>query len=373
MSKRYLQWGYDSFKDTKTGEISDDHIHILNKQAERIAELEAKLAESEENNKLLEMQLQDMERSKLSWENQYFTLYNTLKNYREVTEKKHLLDEKEWQDYCAFKHIEPQIKGCLDREREYEKQLAEKDKAIENRQTMCESVVQTCKNDKEEIERLNKQLETQENTITNLVEDNRASQEWYKKQIAELEEQLENVIVPKFKIGQEVFYIAPKRQIVKASVIGCFEDGLIVQCKNRSFIKLLNENVFVCEEDAKIGIEKYYKSIHKNYNRNKLNNVYRKMKDRCYNPKSLSYINYGAIGITVCDEWKNSYNKFKAWAENNGYEEDIMPNGRNRLTLDRIDNTKGYCPSNCRWVTQKDQQNNRRNNRNIKLEELKGE
>ena len=191
--------------------------------------------------------------------------------------------------------------------------------------------------------------------------------------IAELEEQLANSITPKYKIGQEVFYIAPKRQIVKASVIGCFEDGLIVQCKNRIFIKLLNENVFVCEEDAKIGIEKYYKSIHKNYNRNKLNNVYRKMKDRCYNPKSLSYINYGAIGITVCDEWKNSYNEFKTWAENNGYEEDIMSNGRNRLTLDRIDNTKGYCPSNCRWVTQKDQQNNRRNNRKAKLEELQGE
>ena len=48
----------------------------------------------------------------------------------EESEKKHLIDEKEWQDYCAFKHIEPQIKGCLDREREYEKQLAEKDEEI---------------------------------------------------------------------------------------------------------------------------------------------------------------------------------------------------------------------------------------------------
>lgn len=46
MSKRYLQWGYDSFKDTKTGEISDNHIHILNKQAERITELEEQLANS---------------------------------------------------------------------------------------------------------------------------------------------------------------------------------------------------------------------------------------------------------------------------------------------------------------------------------------
>ena len=99
---------------------------------DKISDLEAKLAESEENNKLLEMQLQDMERSKLSWENQYFTLYNTLKNYREVTEKKHLLDEIEWQDYCAYKHIEPQIKGCLDREKELKQQLTEKDEEIKD-------------------------------------------------------------------------------------------------------------------------------------------------------------------------------------------------------------------------------------------------
>lgn len=70
-----------------------------------------------------------------------------------------------------------------------EAKLAEKYKAIENWQTMYESVVQTCHNDKEEIERLNKQLATQEKTITNLVEDNRASQEWYKKQLEEKEKE----------------------------------------------------------------------------------------------------------------------------------------------------------------------------------------
>ena len=47
-------------------------------------------------------------------------------------EKMHLLDEKEFQYYCAYKQIEPEIKGCLDRERDYKKQLAEKDKEIES-------------------------------------------------------------------------------------------------------------------------------------------------------------------------------------------------------------------------------------------------
>ena len=46
--KRYLQWGYDSFKDTKTGEISDNHIHLLNKQDEQISDLEAKLTEKDQ-------------------------------------------------------------------------------------------------------------------------------------------------------------------------------------------------------------------------------------------------------------------------------------------------------------------------------------
>ena len=74
---------------------------------------------------------------------------------------------------------------------ELKQQLAEKDKAIENWQTIYESVVQTCHNDKEEIERLNKRLETQENIITNLVEDNRASQEWYRKQLVEKDKEIE--------------------------------------------------------------------------------------------------------------------------------------------------------------------------------------
>ena len=47
MSKRYLQWGYDSFKDNKTGEICDNYIDLLNQQDKRIAELEEQLSEKE--------------------------------------------------------------------------------------------------------------------------------------------------------------------------------------------------------------------------------------------------------------------------------------------------------------------------------------
>ena len=88
--------------------------------------------------------------------------------------------------------------------------------------------------------------------------------------------------------------------------------------------------------------------------KSRLNRIYHAMKTRCYYPNAQGYKNYGGRGITVCDEWKNDFNSFKLWALNNGYADS--------LTIDRIDNSKGYCPENCRWVSMKAQCNNYRHN-----------
>lgn len=83
--------------------------------------------------------------------------------------------------------------------------------------------------------------------------------------------------------------------------------------------------------------------------------VWRGIKARCNNPNCKAYSNYGGRGITVCDEWNNSFESFMEWAVSNGYNES--------LSIDRIDNDKGYYPYNCRWVDVYVQANNMSHNK----------
>lgn len=87
---------------------------------------------------------------------------------------------------------------------------------------------------------------------------------------------------------------------------------------------------------------------------------FKHMMARCYNKKNKDYYLYGEKGITVCNEWKLDRNKFCEWAFNNGYKKE--------LTLDRIDNKKGYFPENCRWVDRTTQARN--SGRNVLTIEL---
>ena len=87
----------------------------------------------------------------------------------------------------------------------------------------------------------------------------------------------------------------------------------------------------------------------------RLYKIYKGMKRRCYTTKDESVArNYKNRGIGICSEWLEIYINFKRWAINNGY--------KDNLSIDRINNDKGYSPDNCRWVTRRQQANNKRTN-----------
>lgn len=83
----------------------------------------------------------------------------------------------------------------------------------------------------------------------------------------------------------------------------------------------------------------------------KLYHVWDTMNQRCSNPNSTKYSEYGGRGIVVCDDWKEPY-LFMGWALLNGYKE--------TLTIERVDPDKGYCPDNCTWIPAADQALNKR-------------
>lgn len=88
----------------------------------------------------------------------------------------------------------------------------------------------------------------------------------------------------------------------------------------------------------------------------RLYSIWQGMKQRCNNPKSFGYKYYGAKGIKVCDLWLESFEEFSSWSFANGYTDtpkhfdDPIWGHSYKLTIDRMDPTKDYCPQNCRWI-----------------------
>lgn len=118
------------------------------------------------------------------------------------------------------------------------------------------------------------------------------------------------------------------------------------------------------------GCKKYEsKNVKHGKRHTRIYNIWSNIKARCTNPNEKAYPYYGRKGITICDEWRNDFMSFYNWSMEHGYNDE--------LTIDRINNQKGYQPDNCRWITFLEQQRNKTNNvlinyneKNITLSEL---
>lgn len=88
----------------------------------------------------------------------------------------------------------------------------------------------------------------------------------------------------------------------------------------------------------------------------RLYQVWSLMKQRCELPSNNRYYAYGALGVRVCPEW-HDFITFQKWAYENGYD---PGSPRGACTIDRIDPEGNYCPENCRWVSMKIQNSNKR-------------
>lgn len=133
------------------------------------------------------------------------------------------------------------------------------------------------------------------------------------------------------------------------------------ECGNFSVVSaanLKNNAVKSCgclqREEAQKTTNKH--KIHGKKN-SRIYRIWSSMKSRCSHPSVNGYERYGGRGIKVCDEWKDDFLSFYEWSQKNGYSD--------KLTIDRINVNGDYSPSNCRWISWKEQSRNTRTNHNI--------
>ena len=112
------------------------------------------------------------------------------------------------------------------------------------------------------------------------------------------------------------------------------------------------------EKQNTVPIGNKYGETH-GYSNEKLYAKFTGMKQRCYNPNTDRYKNYGGRGIGICNDWLQNPNNFYKWAYENGY--------HFGMSIERKDINKGYSPENCTFIPMEDQSKNRTDTHMISL------
>lgn len=147
------------------------------------------------------------------------------------------------------------------------------------------------------------------------------------------------------------FYVKLKRSPAAAVVCEC-DCGTVFVVRCLSVLNGVTQSCGCLHRDRVVA------SIGKHFGTyTRLYNIWCKMIARCHTKSDHAWRWYGARGIAVCGEWRSSFEIFREWAGQNGYTDE--------LTIERIDNDFGYCPSNCKWIPMSEQAKNRRANKKI--------
>ncbi len=152
---------------------------------------------------------------------------------------------------------------------------------------------------------------------------------------------------------------------IRPTIQRAADGGIIWECQcdcgNTAFIKardIKSGNVKSCgclvvDNGRRVGLNGAARITHGMTN-TRLYHIRTNMIQRCTNSKNNNYKHYGGRGVKICEEWRNSFEAFYEWAMSNGYADN--------LTIDREDNDGDYEPGNCRWVTNKENNNNKGDN-----------